>query len=77
MYKVPLMNTQGTLFRMKGHAELINGILDEKIKRNKHNWGIKRGKGYKVTFELERQWYLVYSSSNRWVIQYLLELIFE
>jgi hypothetical protein len=60
-YRIPLMDIQDTLFDMKSHP----GVEALKLFCNTHIH--KPDCQFKIDFELERQWYPVVVTNDRWL----------
>ena len=74
MYKIPVMSIQSVAVELDSHPRLVDlrAWLINKVEEEKSNWGI-RGKGFKITYDLERQWYPVFCISNRWLANAFIE----
>jgi hypothetical protein len=75
-FRIPDMDIQDKLLNLDSNPKLIILIkkLEKIIEKYRHNWGI-RGKGYKIEYDLERQWYPIFSTPNRWLANAITKLI--
>jgi len=75
-FKIPIMSIQDVASNIPYHPKIIilKVWLNDKVEEERNNWGI-RGKGFKVDFDLERQWYPIFSIGNRWLASAFIEYV--
>ena len=78
IFRIPVMFIQGTLVDVdkKPKFRRLESRLQAIINNNREDYGIK-GKGYKIKYQLERQWYPVFIFTNRWLAADFIELLCE
>jgi hypothetical protein len=78
IYRIPVMFIQGTLVDVDNKPKFrrLESRLQAIIKKEKDFYGIK-GKGYKIKYDLENQWYPIFIFTNRWLAADFIELLAE
>jgi len=70
-FKIPVMSIQDVLANIDNHSEIgyLKEWIEKTIEEQRGNWGIK-GKGYKIDYDLELQWYPIFIFTNRWLANF-------
>ena len=68
-YRIPIMNIQGVLVEMGSHAGFIalRMFCKKNLERTNHFPGRQPDPFFKIDFELERRWYPVLITNDRYL----------